>query len=339
MYDRKNSSKYIEKQCQKHNSSTRLKTKQLSCVENLKERVSIIKLALANNIEVEADILHQSKEQILNEAAKDYGKNIFAELSNVQQDEILNDTEAQILVEANKIIQKIRGTKKNMKKTAQSSWWSENRYGDRLSKKEQTALRNRINDIFASKRTWPRATLVNNEATEKILVDEFMDRFLNKLVPFRDDSYIEDDNVLHVCVAVFLRNYPQLQAQYSASFIPLQKVREAEEEAQSKQEPNPFFSEALQERTAQALENIDFSDAQTEAVVLQEGTPVIVKRKILDRDGKPVLAGEYSLVDPPLEENGAVVISIVPEIVAEDYTPNDICFVTYPNEDIEIVTS
>lgn len=214
-----------------------------------KERVNVVKLALRANHDVNSEVFAQSRQQILDDMAKNYGRTSFNELSEAQQLEVLEQYDSTLVSAAHDTIKEASVNKKTIK-IAQSYWWGANRYQDMLSKKQIDGLTKRVSNILASKRTWPKGTLINSESTEKVLTKEFMSRFLTKLVPFRSDDYINDDSVLHVCVAMFLRNYPHLQAQYSTSFIPLQKVREDEEAIQNEQEPSPFFSDSLKEKTA-----------------------------------------------------------------------------------------
>jgi hypothetical protein len=222
-----------------------------------------------------------------------------------------------------------------MRKEAQSYWWSEQRYGDILNDNDKNALRNRIKDLLSSKNGWPKSHLINNDEAEEVLLNQFMDRFLNKMIPFRDDSYLEDDNVLDVCISMFLRNYPHIQAQYSNTFIPLQTTRHDEAENQEEHENSSFFSDTLPEKTAKF--NLVVKSQRLNESKLEEGDNFLIKTEILDRNGKNISVGKYVLIDPPIEEEGSIILSLIKPEDVDDYFPDDVYSVEYPNSHLELI--
>jgi len=304
-----------------------------------KERINVVKLALAINADVKREIFSQSKQEVLDNMAGDYGKNCFEELSDSQKREVSDAYEALLLSEANNIIHNFVSAFNNagLQKTAQSFWWSEDRYSKLLTDAQKNDLKDRIQKIFASRKTWPKSPLIDNEETEGVLIEQFMDRFLNKMVPFRDVAYLEDNNVLHVCVSMFLRNYPHLQTQYSNTFIPLQTTREDEAELQLELEPNPFFSDTLQEKTAKKVGLIIQSQALDRSR-LTEGNSILVKKITQDRNGEAILPGKYTLVDNPISGDGSLILPMVFTTDVDVYEPNDIVFIEFPNEDLDILS-
>lgn len=301
------------------------------------ERIRVIKLALSSGSDVSDKVFDSNKIAILDDMAKEYGKATFAELSPAQQEEVLREYEARVLTEANNIVRNIvySSNSKKMRKEAQTSWWHQLRYGEILSDSDKEKIYEKVRDIFASRRSWPRGHLINNEQTEELLIEEFMKRLYN-MAPLSDPYDIYDNDVLHVCVATFLRNYPHLQTQYSNTFIPLQKTRENESEHQQEMEPHPFFSNALKEKIAKHGGVVVYSQ-KLESNKLEEGDEILVKGDIFDRNDHPVSAGIYVLVDPPIEGDGTLVLPIVHRELIDEYKPDDVLFVEFPDDDIEIL--
>lgn len=302
-----------------------------------KERLNIVKLALALGTDLKHEVFAQSRQEFLDNIAKQYGKKYFSDLSPAQQKEAIEEYESSLLSEAHSLLNVVTANSSKMQKVAQSFWWSERRYDDLLTDKQKNSLKDRVKNIFAARKSWPKSHLVNNDKTEDILTEQFMDRFLKNMVPFRDDGYLEDDNILDVCVAMFLRNYPHLQTQYSNTFIPLQVRRSNEADAQEAQAVSDFFSDALPERTAKNAGLIITSDKMKSSKV-EEGDIFLAKREISDRNGKVLSPGKYVLVDEPLSEEGVTVLSLVYPENQDDYLPDDIFFVEYPDVALEIVT-